>query len=65
MSVRLLSSTMLQSIRDSPNDPADRVPVPADLEALGDRAHDIPGQAHAPLGVMGMRACCARVSAER
>lgn len=54
MPVRLLSGTMLQPIRDGPDDLANRVPVAAHLEALGNRAHNIPGQADAPLGAVSL-----------
>lgn len=65
VSVRLLSSPVLQPIRDSPDNLADRVPMPAHLESLGYRAHNIPSQAHASLGVVGMGACRASGSISR
>lgn len=62
---RLLPGPMLQAVRDGPDNLADRVPVPADFEALGHRANYIPGQANAPLGIVAMRRCRARVSVVR
>lgn len=68
MPVRLLPGPVLQPIRDGPHNLADRVPVPAHLETLGHGAHDIPSQAYAPLGPVGVgmgRRCRARVSVDK
>lgn len=62
MPVGLLPGPVLQAIRDGPDDLADRVPMPADLKSLGNRAHNISGQAHAPLGVLSVVGRRARVS---
>lgn len=58
---------MLQPIRDGPDNLADRVPVPAHLEALGHGAHNISSQAHASLGSVGvgMGCCRARASVDK
>jgi len=63
--VRLLTGPVLQPIRDGSDNLADRVPMPAHLEALGHGAHDISSQAHASLGVVRMRRCRASVSVAR
>lgn len=65
VSVRLLSGPVLQPIRDSPDDLADRVPMPAHLKALGYRANNVSSQAHASLGVVGMGGCRASVAISR
>lgn len=63
--IRLLPSASLQPIRDGPDDPADGIPVPPNLEALGHGANDVPGQAHAPLGAVSIVGRRARVSIAR